>query len=205
MVDLSQILSDIVSQIEYDNIVLIGNGRCKASVDIDLLRHHPKLQDARIFRLIMGFSNGLWKKTNHTNERFAEIFEEYHFKPYHYCIFRELLVFGKILPDSTSFNYKLKMLIEISNTFGGIPYIDEYLLNLDKKEQETKRKKEEQSYNPQQPSDDYKNMYDWSYITLPSTNQLLWYNNHTPENGWSFTDILELNASTLVTARKLKT
>ena len=48
-------------------------------------------------------------------------------------------------------------------------------------------------------------MYDWSYITLPSTNQLLWYNNHTPEKGWSFTDIIELDASTLVTARKLKT
>ena len=29
MVDLSQILSDIVSQIEYDNIVLISNKRCK--------------------------------------------------------------------------------------------------------------------------------------------------------------------------------
>ena len=64
MVCLKTVISDIITEIEIENTFNFNRQITNHNfvIDLNYLRHHPKLQNARIFRLILGFEKGLWKK-----------------------------------------------------------------------------------------------------------------------------------------------
>ena len=202
MVDLNEIISNIITEIELEHCIIISDkeGKYKACIDIDYLRHHSKLKDARIFRLIMGFEYGMWKKPEYDKKKYIKILKNFNIYPYEWRIFREFLNKGSVVGDDLPNSHKLNILYLISTTFGGIPSIDKYLFDLS-------QIKEEPIYNPQKPSEDYKDKYDWAAIdTFPNgTGVHSWSIMHSQTKGWSMCDMQVIGTSrTHMYARKPK-
>jgi hypothetical protein len=203
MVDFNEIINDIITEIELENFIIIDSkyNKNRACVDLDYLRHHPKLKDARIFRLIMGFESGMWKKPEYDRSKYCKIFEDFNIHIHEWRVLKEFLNNGCILgKDDDISSIKLNTLQKISTTFGGIPSIDKYLFDLS-------QIKEEPIYNPQKPSEDYKDMYDWAAIdTFPNGTGLhSWSILHSQKNGWSTCDMQVIGTTrTHMYARKPK-
>ena len=203
MVDFNELINNIITEIELEHIVIMSDeySNHRVCIDLDYLRHHPKLKDARIFRLIMGFECGMWKKPEYDKSKYCKIFKDFDIHIFEWRILREFLNNGCILgKDDKTTSLKFTTLQKISTTFGGIPSIDKYLFELS-------QIKEEPIYNPQKPSEDYKDMYFWSaYDAYPNTSYLgTWQAIHSQRNGWSICNMEKMdNTRTQFYARKSK-
>jgi hypothetical protein len=201
MVCLYTLISEIISEIVLDNtlILLDNQSNVKFAVDLNYLRHHPKLKNAKIFRMIFGFEQGLWKKPEYDKKRYAKIFNDYNFSKEKWLILREYLNTNKV-SGMTEYiiQSKKNMLFDISCTFGSIPTIDEYLT------EETKEKTV-QYYIPVKPEDDFKCKYLWSIIddnTLPSIFST-WIMQRTRSN-WEIVNIEKIGDISRYYARRSK-
>ena len=129
----------------------------------------------------MGFERGMWKKPDYDKSKYCKIFEDFSIHIHEWRVLKEFLNNGCILgKDDDISSIKLNTLQKISTTFGGIPSIDKYLFELS-------QIKEEPIYNPQKPSEDYKDMYFWTaFDTYPNSSALTtWQAIHSQKKGWS--------------------
>ena len=197
---MNALINSLINAVELENIVIIKlQHDIQYVVDLDYLRHHPLLKDARIFRLIMGFEDTGWKKANYSKEKYVEIFKEFRFYFKKFKCLRELLNTGNISGRSQSLiNDKLKVLDDLSCTFGGIPVIDNFLL------EKPKENKDAEHYNPVKPVVDIKQKYLWSMISTdvssPTVNSWIWRHSR---DGWSIVNI-EGSVTRIYYARKEK-
>ena len=74
MVCLDTIISDIITEIEIENTVILTDKTTthKFVIDLNYFRHHQKLKNARIFRMILGFQQGLWKKPEYDKKKYKK-------------------------------------------------------------------------------------------------------------------------------------
>ena len=206
MVDLNEIIDNIITQIEIDNsIIMISKknslGSTVININIDYLRHHPLLKDARVFRLIMGFTHGLWKKPEYTQSKYKSIFTNFNITYKKWILFREFLNFGEIKAiNDFEFKQKLEVLYGISTTFGGIPYIDDYYDNSYYHKKINKMYKHIVS----RPEEDYDDKYQWGVYNSQQPGYLSWLYNYKPVNGWTHLKSREGNDIVYYARRPLK-
>lgn len=201
MVCLYTLISEIISEIVLDNtlILLDNQSNVKFAVDLNYLRHHPKLKNAKIFRMILGFEHGLWKKPEYDKKRYAKIFNDYNFSKEKWVILREFLNTNKVSGITECIiQSKKNILFNISCTFGSIPIIDEYL-NVETKE------KPVQYYIPVKPEEDFKCKYLWSIIddNIISSIFSTWMIQRTRSN-WEIVNIEKIGRHFRYYARKSK-
>ena len=183
MVDLLEIIDNIITEVERNHLVIIdlNDSPSKMVIDIDYLRHHVLLKDARIFHLIMGFNKGLWKKPDYTPNKYKSIFKNFNITYYKWTIFREFLNCGELVSNNENgLKQKLRVLFDISSTFGGIPYIDKYYniaLSLIKH-------KNKIADNPLKPEDDHNKRFQWG-IYNGNAGYIAWLCYYKPEHGWT--------------------
>lgn len=199
MVCLKTVISDIITEIEIENTLILTDKITNYNfvIDLNYLRHHPNLQNARIFRLILGFEKGLWKKPEYDKKKYRKIFNNYGFTKDNWATFREFLNTNKVsgLTESIIYNKK-NTLFNISCTFGGIPIIDEYL---------TKESlvKPIQYYNPLNPKDDKQLKYKWTMMNSTHNGFSSWIHNITV-SGWEVVNTKSVHFGTDYYARKEK-
>lgn len=199
MVCLNTIISNIITEVEIENTVFLTDitRNIKFAIDLDYLRHHPKLQNARIFRMILGFDQGLWKKPEYDKKKYRKIFNDYYFTKNNWTILREFLNTNKVFGLTESIIYgKKNTLFNISCTFGGIPIIDEYLT-------EESEVKPIQYYNPLNPKADKELRYKWSMMNSNHTGFSSWTHNMAI-TGWEVVNIKKVSNGSNYYARKLK-
>lgn len=198
MVSLYQVISEIITEIEYENSIMLEDKfNNKYIIDLDYLRHHHLLKDAKIFRLILGFENGLWKKNKYDKEKYAEIFNDFNFTKDKWIIFREFLnIHSLSCMERGSIKHKKKVLFDISCTFGGIPSIDKFV-------EKTHKEKQKVHYNPLKPKQDKLVKYNWSIMNSTSTAFNVWLNDITRKN-WEIVHTEKVSLGRMYYARNLK-
>lgn len=199
MVCLDTVISEIISDIEYENTIILTDitTQTKFAIDLDYLRHHSKLQNARIFRMILGFEQGLWKKPEYDKKKYSKIFNDYHFTKNKWTTLREFLNTNKVSGLTESIIYSKKnTLFNISCTFGGIPIIDEYLT-------EESEVKPIQYYNPLNPKADKELRYKWSIMNSNHNGFSSWTHNMAIV-GWEVVNIEKVSNGSNYYARKLR-
>ena len=158
----------------------------KTAINFDFLKSLCKtevLKDAKIFQILFNINNIETKfKKEEIN---SNIFKEFqiNYKDWSNFIYflthKEPLRFNDYEKDSEI----VINLIEISNKFGGIPFLDNYLDNTDVKEKTY--------YNPQSPKEDVLDKYYWRLISLDKIEHILDGNLYSKWN--STTNILSIN------------
>ena len=182
-----------MEQKEYKitNIVCEGDKKIAISIDkLNFLVEERGSEIPRILKIFLGIDMaGFKKKDQNSNLQFAK---EYGITIEGMTEIIKFLKFGIVEDDEDNFN----LLFEMFTRLGGCPEFDKYYNNY----LQNKKIKEEtkiNSYNPQNPTDDYLHKYDWNILEINMNDKPCKF------EGWSVCDNVYLEPNKFY-FRKLK-
>ena len=202
---ISNIIDDMVDEIEDDYVITINATHgFKVIVDFDFLRSCKLLKGATIFKRLFKLKKFNDIKCNLMKDENGEIsiLKDLNIKNTDWNLLMGFLRTGYVKGYKNYLNsgdhrdsivYNIETLMDLSNTFGGIPSIDLFYEEFFKADKDLEGK----YYNPLIPKDDYLQIYDWVSFSDAAAfpHEAFWRNREDKQESWSFTQINTVEAS----------
>ena len=199
------IIDDMIDEIEEEYIIAINAMHgFKVIVDFNFLRSCKLLKGATIFKRLFKLKKFNDIKCNLMKDKNGEIsiLKDLNIKSSEWNLLMGFLRTGYVKGYKNYLNsgdnrntiiYHIETLMDLSNTFGGIPSIDLFYEEFFK----TDKDLEVKYYNPINPKDDYLQIYDWvSFSDSPALpHETFWRHREDKQESWNFTQMNTVEAS----------
>lgn len=197
---IDDIIDDMIDDIEEEYIIAINAMHgYKVIVDFDFLGSCKRLNGANIFKRLFNLKKFNDIKCNLMKDENGEIsiLKDLNIKSTEWNLLMGFLRTGYVKGYKDYLNsgdhrdiivYNIETLMNLSNTFGGIPSIDLFYEEFFKTDKDLETK----YYNPMNPKDDYLQIYDWvSFSDSPALpHQAFWRWREDKQESWNFTQMI---------------